>query len=86
MLAGKKHDSAAFEAPAQAPETAAADVPKAVGAAGGRLHASPARDLQQRLIREMVQPARSWLWHSAGLVLVAILSLSVAGLMLGAGL
>jgi hypothetical protein len=86
MLAGKKHDSGAFEAPVPAPGTPPADVPKAVGAAGGRRHASPARALQQRLIQEMVQPARSWLWHSAGLVLAAILSLSVAGLMLGSGL
>lgn len=86
MLAGKKHDSGAYEAPVPAPETPASDVAKAVGAAGGGPHASPARALQQRLIREIVQPARSWLWHSAGLVLVAILSLSVAGLMLGSGL
>ncbi|MBI1399468.1 hypothetical protein [Hyphomonas sp.] len=86
MLAGKKQESEAFEAPVQAPGTPPADVAKAVGAEGGGPHASPARALQQRLIREIVQPARSWLWHSAGLVLVAILSLSVAGLMLGSGL
>jgi len=52
---------------------------------GTPAHASPARALQARLARELAQPGRPWLWHSAGLVMVVILSFWVAGLMLNAG-
>jgi hypothetical protein len=47
---------------------------------------SPARALQIRLARELGAPARSWLWHSTGLVLALLLSLSLAGSMLAVGL
>ncbi|MDP1555919.1 MAG: hypothetical protein Q8L84_10720 [Hyphomonas sp.] len=52
----------------------------------GAAHVSPARALQARLLRELVQPNRPWLWHSAGLVLTLILSLWIAGVMLNAGI
>ena len=54
--------------------------------AGAAAHASPARALQARLVRELVRPGRPWMLHSAGLVLVALLSLWAAGLILSAGL
>jgi hypothetical protein len=47
---------------------------------------SPARALQIRLARELAAPARSWLWHSTGLVLALLLSLSFAGSMVEVGL
>lgn len=72
--------------PAGVPET---DPVSEVGAPGGSppgiAHASPARALQERLVRELVQSGRPWLWHSAGLVLTTVLALWVAGLMLSAG-
>ncbi len=47
---------------------------------------SPARALQIRLARELVAPARPWLWHSTGLVLALLLALSLAASMLEVGL
>lgn len=49
-------------------------------------HASPARALQARLVREMTRARKPWLWHTTGLVLTAVLSLWVAGQMLSASL
>ncbi|MBA3069974.1 MAG: hypothetical protein FP825_16000 [Hyphomonas sp.] len=86
MLAGKKQDSGVLNAPAKPPGAALADVAATGGDTLPTAHLSPARALQQRLVRELAQPARSWLWHSAGLVLTAILSLWIAGFMLSAGI
>jgi hypothetical protein len=47
---------------------------------------SPARALQIRLAREISAPRRDWLWHSEGLVLALLLSLSLAGIMLETGI
>jgi len=47
---------------------------------------SPARALQIRLARELVAPARSWLWHSTGLVLALLLSLSLVASMVEIGI
>lgn len=68
-------------------ETRAADPAVAEAPATAPAHPSPARALQNRLVRELSRPAAdSWLWHSAGLVLTAILSLWMAGLILNAGI
>lgn len=72
--------------PVQTPDsTPVADVTAVDAGAPGIAHASPARALQNRLVREMTQPNRPWLWHSAGLVLTAMLALWMAGLLLNAG-
>jgi hypothetical protein len=74
------------QTPALTPDAApAADVKGVDAGTRGLAHASPARALQDRLVREMTQPNRSWRWHSAGLVLTAILALWAAGMMLNAG-
>ena len=74
------------QTPALTPDAApVADVTGVDAGTPGIAHASPARALQDRLVREMTQPNRPWLWHSAGLVLTAILALWAAGLMLNAG-
>ncbi len=65
------------EAPAAAPSLDVAD-------AGMGAHASPARALQARLVRELAGSNPSWIWHSTGLVLVAILSMWAAGHLLSA--
>jgi len=49
-------------------------------------HASPARALQARLLRELTRARKPWLWHSTGLVLVLLLSLCAAGVILNASL
>ncbi|MFN3912401.1 hypothetical protein [Hyphomonas sp.] len=85
MLAGKKQDPGAFEAPAKPQGTPPADALAAGRAADAARHVSPARALQQRLARELGKPARSWLWHSAGLVLAAILAMWMAPVLLYAG-
>ncbi len=73
--------------PAVPPATSpVADVSAVDARASGAAHVSPARALQARLVRELVQPNRPWLWHSAGLVLTLILSLWIAGVMLNAGI
>lgn len=72
--------------PVSAPETApVSEVGAVEGGPSGIAHASPARALQDRLVRELVQSNRPWLWHSAGLVMTVVLALWVAGLMLSAG-
>lgn len=72
------------ESEKQALPKAAAELSVADGRAA---HMSPARALQARLVKELSgAPGRSWPWHSAGLVLTAILALWLAGLMLHAGL
>jgi len=72
--------------PAGAPETASvSEVGGVEGVPPGIAHASPARALQDRLVRELVQSNRPRLWHSAGLVMTVVLSLWAAGLMLNAG-
>lgn len=59
----------------------------AANAGTGSGHVSPARALQARLVKELAgAPARSWPWHSAGLVLTTILALWLAGLLLNAGI
>lgn len=85
MRAGKKQDPGAFEAPAKPQGTPRADAFAAGRGADAAGHVSPARALQQRLARELGQPARSWLWHSAGLVLAAILAMWMAPVLLYAG-
>lgn len=52
----------------------------------GGAHASPARALQARLVREMTRARKPWLWHTTGLVLTALLSFWAAGQMLSASL
>ncbi len=82
MQANPKHTES--ERPAE-PKVAESGAAAAPGLA--RAHPSPARALQDRLVRELSRPAaRHWLWHSAGLVLTAILALGVAGLILNAGI
>lgn len=72
---------------ARTPDAApVADVTGVDAGAPGIAHASPARALQNRLVREMSKPNRPWLWHSAGLVLTAILALWIAGVLLNAGI
>lgn len=74
------------QTPARTPDAApVADVTSVDAGALGIAHASPARALQNRLVRELTQPNRPWLWHSAGLVLTAILALWMAGALLNAG-
>ena len=74
------------QTPARTPDAApVADVTGMDVGAPGIAHASPARALQNRLVRELTQPNRPWLWHSAGLVLTAILALWMAGVLLNAG-
>ena len=74
------------QTPALTPDAApVADVTGVDAGTPGIAHASPARALQDRIVREMTRPNRPWLWHSAGLVLTAILALWAAGLMLNAG-
>ncbi len=85
MLAGKKQDPGASEAPARLQAAAPADALATGRGADADGHVSPARALQQRLARELAQPARSWLWHSAGLVLAAILAMWIAPVLLYAG-
>jgi hypothetical protein len=51
---------------------------------GSQTHASPARALQTRLARELAGSNTSWVWHSIGLVLVAVLSMWAAGFLLSA--
>jgi hypothetical protein len=68
------------------PASPLSGVSAADGAASAMSRQSPARALQIRLARELVAPARSWLWHSTGLVLALLLSLSLAGSMLQVGL
>lgn len=60
-------------------ETAAAPVSHAA-------HPSPARALQARLAKEMRPGRNSWVSHSAGLVLVAVLSMWIAAILLNAGI
>lgn len=43
---------------------------------------SPARALQNRLVREINRPAQPWIWHSTGLVLTVLLALWSANLMI----
>jgi hypothetical protein len=62
-----------------------ADVSGVDAGASDMAHASPARALQNRLVRELNQPNQPWLWHTTGLVMTLILSLWAAGLMLNAG-
>lgn len=62
----------------------AVDLGVAPANADGAAHVSPARALQARLAAELSRSSRPWLLHSAGLVLTAILSLWIAGLMLNA--
>lgn len=49
-------------------------------------HPSPARALQARLAKEMRPDRNSWAGHSAGLVLVAMLSMWIAAILLNAGI
>jgi hypothetical protein len=82
MQANPKHTEAE-----RAAEPKAADSGVAAAPATAPAHPSPARALQDRLVREVSRPAaRRWVWHSAGLVLTAILSLWLAGLILNAGI
>ena len=86
MLAGKKQEHGAFQAPQKSVEASPSDAVAPARASDAHAHVSPARALQKRLARELVQPARAWMWHSAGLVMVAILALWIAGAMLNASL
>jgi hypothetical protein len=47
---------------------------------------SPARALQARLARELRRESNSWTGHSAGLVLVTVLSVWIAAVLLNAGI
>ncbi|MFN7180189.1 hypothetical protein [Hyphomonas sp.] len=49
-------------------------------------HPSPARALQARLARELRRESNSWTGHSAGLVLVTVLSVWIAAILLNAGI
>ena len=70
-------DPSATQVPEGAPVLDVAD-------ASAGAHASPARALQARLARELTGSHASWVWHSAGLVLAAILSMWAAGFLLSA--
>lgn len=78
MQAAPKHtDTVASETAPEASE--APGVPAAA-------QPSPARALQARLARELKPARNSWLSHSTGLVLVAVLSLWIAAILLNAGI
>ncbi|WP_291203363.1 hypothetical protein [Hyphomonas sp.] len=82
MQANPKHTETQPSAERPAAEPGVAEAPASAPA-----YPSPARALQGRLVRELSRPAaRRWVWHSAGLVLTAILSLWLAGLILNAGI
>lgn len=82
MQANPKQTQVERSAEPKPTETGVAAAPASAAA-----HPSPARALQDRLLRELSRPAaRRWVWHSAGLVLTAILSLWLAGLILNAGI
>ncbi len=86
MHAKKKpavHTPELREADPASPLSSVSATDSAVPAMSGQ---SPARALQIRLSRELVAPARAWLWHSTGLVLTLLLSLSLVGSMTGIGL
>lgn len=68
-------DTSSTQVPDGAPAMDVSDVSKSA-------HASPARALQARLARELSGSNTSWIWHSTGLVLVAILSMWAAGFLL----
>lgn len=57
--------------------------PMDVSEATKSAHASPARALQARLVRELSGANTSWVWHSTGLVLTLIVAMSAAGILLG---
>ncbi len=73
--------------PASVPAREAApitDVSEAGANPGDAVHVSPARALQARLVRELSRSNTSWVWHSTGLVLVAVLAMWIAGFLLNA--
>jgi hypothetical protein len=65
-----------------APETRGAET----AAVSPSAHPSPARALQARLARELRRESNSWTGHSAGLVLVTVLSVWIAAILLNAGI
>lgn len=76
------------ETPESASKHAAATAPAAATPASLEhdAHASPARALQARLVRELTRARKPWLWHTLGLVMTLLLSLWAAGVVLNASL